>query len=402
MHRSASWLLASGLAAVTLGCGNDSPSTNPDIGTSGTIPPEGSRPTTADQVVSNKGVLFTKRNTMPFTGALVDSWNAENGGRKKYECAYIEGLKHGVEMRWHTNGTRSLRTEYTDGKQHGARMEWHLNGAKKSHTQFAQGNPEGEARGWHDNAKPAFHGSYNNGLATGVVQSWWKNGNQATFQNHLNGKPTGPKVKWYANGRTNSITIYQNGIKHGSSITWHPNGKKKMELQFAEGQAHGLVSEWYNSGDRMSVSQYEKGQMHGGGQGWYKDGKPLWQGQWNLGLPINAHITRFPNGNVKLQVEYENGVMIKKFHFNEVGQVINSEIIPPGRTRILNLDDVKFQLEGKKPHELQRFLGKPNRVEANMWIYTGLRIQSNDEKIRPVLRVSFNGGLIALINSANK
>ena len=67
-----------------------------------------------------------------------------------------------------------------------------------------------------------------------------------------------------------------------------------MELQFVKGQAHGLVSEWYESGGRMSVSQYEKGQMHGVGQGWYPDGKPLWQGQWNMGLPINPYITRFP------------------------------------------------------------------------------------------------------------
>ena len=169
-----------------------------------------------------------------------------------------------------------------------------------------------------------------------------------------------------------------------------------------EGQAHGLVSEWYNTGDRMSVSQYEKGQMHGGAQGWYPDGEPLWQGQWDLGQPVNVHITRFPNGNVKLQVEYIDGVMTKKFRFNEAGQVINSAIIPPGRTRILNLDDVKFQFEGKKPDELQKFLGKPNRAEGNMWIYTGLKIQSTDEKIKSVLRISFNGGLIALINAADK
>ncbi len=402
MHRPASWLLAAGLAAAAVGCGDDPPSPNPGAGTPGSPLSKGSTPTTADQVVSNKGVLFTKNNTMPFTGTLVDSWNAKNGGKKKYECAYIEGLKHGVEMRWHPNGKRSLRTEYTEGKQHGARMEWHLNGAKKSHTQFVQGNPEGNARGWHDNAKPAFHGSYTNGLAAGVVQSWWKNGNRATYQNHVDGKPIGPKVKWYPNGRTNSITLYQDGLQNGSSITWHANGKKKMELQFVKGQAHGLVSEWYDSGGRMSVSKYEKGQMHGGGEGYYPDGKLLWQGKWNLGQPVNVHVTLFPNGKPKLRVEYENGVMTKKFRFNEAGQVVDSQIIPPGRIRMQILDDLKFQLEGKKAEDLQKFFGKPNRVEGNVWIYTGLKIQSTDEKFRSVLRVSFNGGFIALINAADK
>ncbi|SVD90047.1 uncharacterized protein METZ01_LOCUS442901, partial [marine metagenome] len=53
MHRSAPWLLAAGLAAVTMGCGNDSPSTNSGVGASGATHPEGSDPTTTDQVVSN-------------------------------------------------------------------------------------------------------------------------------------------------------------------------------------------------------------------------------------------------------------------------------------------------------------------------------------------------------------
>ena len=175
-----------------------------------------------------------------------------------------------------------------------------------------------------------------------------------------------------------------------------------MELQFVKGQAHGFVSEWYKSGVLMSKSQYEKGQMDGDGEGYYPDGNLLWQGKWDLGQPVNAHVTRFPNGNVKLQVEYENGVMIKKFRFNEAGQIVDQIIVPPGRTRVLSLNDLKFQLEGKNPGDLQKYFGKPNRVEGNMWIYTGLKIQSNDEKIRPVLRVSFNGGLIALINAANK
>ena len=75
MQRLAPWLLTAGLAAVILGCGNDSPTTNLNVGTSGT-PNKGSEPTTADQVVSNKGMLFTKGNTMPFSGTLVDSWNS--------------------------------------------------------------------------------------------------------------------------------------------------------------------------------------------------------------------------------------------------------------------------------------------------------------------------------------
>ena len=66
------------------------------------------------------------------------------------------------------------------------------------------------------------------------------------------------------------------------------------------------------------------------------------------------------------------------------------------------LDDLKFQLEGKKAEDLQKFFGKPNRAEGNVWIYTGLKIQSTDEKFRSVLRVSFNGGFIALINAADK
>ena len=56
---------------------------------------------------------------------------------------------------------------------------------------------------------------------------------------------------------------------------------------------------------------------------------------------------------------------------------------------------MKFQLEGEKAEDLQKFSGKPNRKESN----AGSKIQSTDEKIRSALRISFNGGLITLINS---
>ena len=58
------------------------------------------------------------------------------------------------------------------------------------------------------------------------------------------------------------------------------------------------------------------------------------------------------------------------------------------------LDDLKFQLEGKKAEDLQKFFGKPKRSEGNVWIYTGLKMQSTDEKFRSVLRVSLTADLL--------
>ncbi len=391
---------------MTGGCGKDSTPLGADPGAPSASIPEGqaNAKTTPDQLLSSQGALYLKESNALFTGVLVDNWDADKGGKQKFQCDYSEGQKHGVEMRWYASGQRSVRTEFLKGIQNGTRHEWHVNGTQKALTVFVNGQPEGEAKGWHDNGKQAFHAAYTNGLPAGPVESWWKNGNRASYLAHVNGKPSGAEVKWFPNGRTNTVTWFQAGKKNGSSITWYSTGQKQMELRFVQGKADGPVSEWYKTGLKMSVTQYLKGEMHGLGQGWYPDGKLLWRGLWDNDKRDKVHVSYYPSGRPKMEVEYRRGVVLKKFKYNELGQVVEKMIVPPGRTRQWNLEELKATYLAKPQAVIQAGFGKPNRVEGETWVYTGMEIlgMRENENIKTVLRVTFKNGLALIFSASDK
>ena len=100
MHHPAPWLLAAGLAAVLSGCGGESPDQNQGSGSPGAIPPEGSGPTSADQVVSNKGVLFTKGNT---------AWSRTTAD----DAALVKAMRIGKVMVIRGQSSRGTKTKDT-------------------------------------------------------------------------------------------------------------------------------------------------------------------------------------------------------------------------------------------------------------------------------------------------
>lgn len=402
MHRPASWLLTAGLVGLIAGCGKDATPTNPNTGAASNSESQTDSKKTPNQLLASQGALYLKESNTLFTGILVDNWDASKGGKQQYQCDYVEGKKHGVEMRWYAGGQRSVRTEFRKGKQNGTRHEWHLNGAQRALTVFVNGQPEGEAKGWHDNGKQAFYAKYANGLPAGPVESWWKNGNRASYLAHTNGKASGAEVKWFANGRTNSVTWFQAGEKNGSSITWYSTGQKRMELRFVQGKADGPVSEWYKTGLRMSVTQYVKGEMNGLGQGWYPDGKLLWRGLWDNDKRDKVHVSYFPSGQPKMEVEYRLGVVLKKFTYNEAGQVLDSLIVPVARTRSWALEELKATYQGKRSGLIQIAFGKPDKLEAETWVYTGMEITEAEERIKTVLRIKFKNGLALKFGASNK
>ena len=64
----------------------------------------------------------------PYTGKAAKTY--ENG-ELELEGHYIDGLKNGLWIGWHSNGQKAQEINYSSGKQDGLMMEWYLNGQKK-------------------------------------------------------------------------------------------------------------------------------------------------------------------------------------------------------------------------------------------------------------------------------
>ena len=142
-------LAGSGLLLVS--CGDSAPPPGETAQPVGTPKAEtGTLTVTVKEVAMNKGVLFLRSNSSPFTGLVNDKWS---NGKLKYQCVYKDGQKDGPELAWHEDGAKKIAAQFKAGNQEGQTQHWWPNGQPMSVMTYLNGKPHGEAKGW----QPAAH-----------------------------------------------------------------------------------------------------------------------------------------------------------------------------------------------------------------------------------------------------
>jgi antitoxin component YwqK of YwqJK toxin-antitoxin module len=340
---------------------------------------------TVKEVAMNKGVLFLRSNSSPFTGLVNDKWP---NGKLKYQCVYKDGQKDGPELAWHEDGAKKMAAQFKTGNQEGQTQHWWPNGQPMSMMTYLNGKPHGEAKGWHDNGTVARSERYEGGLKMGKSEGWWKNGKLADQTTYLNGKPNGWQVKWFASGKTNSVVFYANGNKQGVSTTWYPNGQRGQYVTFVNGKPNGDVFEWHPNGQQKAQEKYVNGVQQGPGAGWFENGKVKWQGTWKDGQRHGIFIGYHTNGMKMLQIEYNAGIRKRKTSFNIQGQKTEELVTPTGLTfhwtaeQLTNINNTKQQIS--------KLFGRPKQIVGNVWIYSGIHIIKG-RKIQTVsIRITFD------------
>ena len=60
----------------------------------------------------------------PFTGEIVEHYNAKDGGLKKTKCSYKDGKLDGQYNLWYISGKKWFQKNYKDGKLDGLSIFW--------------------------------------------------------------------------------------------------------------------------------------------------------------------------------------------------------------------------------------------------------------------------------------
>ena len=377
--------IGSGLLLVSCGNNNgqDSGGTAQPIGT--VAGEKGIRAVNVKEVALNNGVLYLLNNPGPFTGMVNDKWP---DGSMKYQCVYTDGLKDGPELSWHENGKRKLTAQHKANVQEGQRQEWWNNGNMKRITPYSSGKPHGEAKGWHENGRLARIVKFEEGLPVGKSEGWWENGARAEVISYVNGKPDNYLIKWFPSGKTNQVTFNRDGVKHGTETTWYPNGQKKMQVNFVNGKANGDALEWHSNSQQLSITKYVNGAEHGPDAAWYSDGKVWLRGAWNDGQRDQLFTMWHSNGVKKLEMEYNAGILRWKKTFNINGQVTENTVIPPGRT-IRWTEDRLTTIQATR-QQIQQSFGKPDKIEGQAWVYSGIHIAKEGKTQKVTINISFS------------
>ena len=124
------------------------------------------------------------------------------------------------------------------------------------------------------------------------------NGILENVGNYVNGKKEDIWLNYYSNGMMSDSTVYKNGTPIGTSLGWHPNGFLK-DSTVVNDDGRSVSIEWFDNGNLSSAGRYN-------------DNKKM-NGKWQF---------YHKNGKLSALETYNDGVIINKQNFNEVGDIV--------------------------------------------------------------------------------
>ena len=84
----------------------------------------------------------------------------------------------------------------------------------------------------------------------------------------------------------------------GTTIDYFEDGRKMCEVSFKDGRMHGVARSWHQNGTKSDETHWLNGARHGKSCDW------------------------FENGEVKVEADFEYGVLMKKTEWDAEGNVI--------------------------------------------------------------------------------
>jgi antitoxin component YwqK of YwqJK toxin-antitoxin module len=127
------------------------------------------------------------------------------------ETHYVDGRKHGTEIKYRDDRSKSIETPYVDGKKHGMEIEYREDGSK------------------------SIEIPYVNGLLHGTQIEYRVDGSKVGEIPYVNGKCHGTVIVYGVDGSTTRSAPYVDGKKHGTVIEYREDGSKRSETTYVEG-----------------------------------------------------------------------------------------------------------------------------------------------------------------------
>jgi antitoxin component YwqK of YwqJK toxin-antitoxin module len=113
----------------------------------------------------------------PFSGHALTYERAADGGHVLVESVrYVEGVRHGLRMRWYPDGTLQSRTTFEQGKRHGVSDAFWEKGNRRSRAGYSQGRLHGVASQWYRGGELFKRRRLRDGREDGLQRAWRRDG----------------------------------------------------------------------------------------------------------------------------------------------------------------------------------------------------------------------------------
>ncbi|MFT6747014.1 MAG: antitoxin component YwqK of YwqJK toxin-antitoxin module [Glaciecola sp.] len=136
---------------------------------------------------TTKGIL--SHAGQPYSGEILEHFPDSTLKSKRF---YSQGLLHGKELYWYSNGQIATSRFY----ELGTKIDTH--------------------KGWYSNGQEKFIYPINDkGQYQGEVKEWYQSGQQYKSFNYESGKERGSQKLWKSDGRIKANYVIKNGERYG-------------------------------------------------------------------------------------------------------------------------------------------------------------------------------------------
>lgn len=191
------------------------------------------------------------------------------------------------------------------------------------------------------------------------------------------------KKEYYKDGNLQSEVRMKNGKKNGKAIYYHENGMKSMELYYIDDMAEGISTIYYYKGTVKRNDNFKKNKLNGVSVNWDENLGYRFSEETYVEDVLNGTYKEFhPNGEVKVQGNYKNGLFDSKWlYFDERGVPVGEAIFDKGNGILKG-----YYPNGKPLREVNYVNNKKNGKETH-WDITGKVdkiIYYKDDKIEKI------------------
>ncbi len=104
----------------------------------------------------------------------------DNGGVKS-KTPYVNGKKHGTEIRWYYTAQKSREVMWRDGKKHGSETDWAHDGTKWCEVTWVNGERHGAQTMWLERDRKESETIFRNEKIHGIATSWGEDGTTVEY-----------------------------------------------------------------------------------------------------------------------------------------------------------------------------------------------------------------------------
>lgn len=224
-------------------------------------------------------------------------------------------------------------------------------------------------KSYYANGKIKTIEAYKNGKLDGVSKSYYPNGNIEIIQNYHNNLRSGELKKYYEDGKICIVENFINDSLSGESYEYYENGYVKSMNRFSHGKLDGESDEFFSDEKHKSILFFKKDSLDGIQKGY------------------------FPNGVLKFNKQYNNGIYVFGKEYDSIGKIINiyRNIIVKSKDTLNNNGKFHASIEllgslnnlDKVSHVLIYLFGKNQSLKPQIIQNDSIKIDYESKKLLP-------------------